>query len=103
MKIQDLDEALFAIGGVLNYTAEVTEEGGEDRLHLCFHVIEGEEQRVLKKVEETLHKTQSIRHILDQKALYVASITFSSHDWFTTGVRKRRIVDKRSSMVLNGS
>jgi phenylacetate-coenzyme A ligase PaaK-like adenylate-forming protein len=96
LTMQDLDEALFPIDGVLNYTAEVTEAGGDDQIHLCFHAVEGKEHQVLEKVEEKLRKAQSVRHIFNQQALQVGSVTFSGQDWFTTGVKKRKIVDKRS-------
>jgi phenylacetate-CoA ligase len=98
IRMADLDEALFPIPGVLNYTAEVTDAGGRDQLRLCFYTIKGWEEQVLKGVREALCGCRAIGRVIDSGGLYFGGTTFNDQDWFTTGVRKRRISDKRTRM-----
>ena len=95
LEMAALDEALFPIDGVLNYAAEVDAAAGRDRLHLRFHVREGAEAHVARAAAEALRRAEPLRHLFRQGALTTGSISFSTEDWFTTGVGKRRITDKR--------
>ncbi|MDD2736899.1 MAG: AMP-binding protein [Desulfuromonadaceae bacterium] len=90
-----LDEALFPMAGVLNFTAEVTRTEDQDQLHLCLQVCEGEEERVARKVVSILFHAEQIAPLFLQRVLTVGSITFSVEGWLTTGVGKRRIKDNR--------
>jgi phenylacetate-coenzyme A ligase PaaK-like adenylate-forming protein len=90
-----LDEALFPIAGVLNFTAEVTRSDGQNQLHLCLQVCEGEEERVARKVVSVLFHAEQIAPLFLQRILTVGSITFSGEGWLTTGVGKRCINDSR--------
>jgi phenylacetate-CoA ligase len=90
-----LDEALFPIDGVLNYTAEVSGTTGGDQLNLCFHVLDGKEERVAREAADALFRAEPVSQFFRQRMLTVGGITFSDADWFTTGTGKRRITDSR--------
>jgi phenylacetate-CoA ligase len=94
LRIPDLDEALFAIDGVLNYTAEITGTSDKAQLHLCFFAVEAEE-RIAQEVPKALRANREVRQALDCGTLTLGAITWASGDWFTTGVKKRRITDTR--------
>ena len=94
-----LDETLFPIAGLLNFTAEVNETAGQDRLHLCLHVCEGEEERVAREAVAVLFRTETVAPLFRQRVLTVGSITFNKEGWLTTGTGKRRIKDNRQRQI----
>jgi phenylacetate-coenzyme A ligase PaaK-like adenylate-forming protein len=94
-----LDEALFPIAGVLNFTAKVTESAGQDQLHLCLQVREGEEERVARETVAVLRRANPLAPLFRDRALAVGSITFDTAGWFTTGTGKRQISDCRQRQI----
>ena len=92
-----LDEALFPIVGLLDFTAEVAEKGGRDQLHLCLQVRAGDEERIARKALAALLHAEPVASLFREKALSVGSITFDHDGWFSSGVAKRRISDRRVS------
>jgi phenylacetate-coenzyme A ligase PaaK-like adenylate-forming protein len=94
-----LDEALFPIAGVLNYSAEVSESGGQDQLHLCLQVCEGAEERVAREAVAALLRTEPLAPLFRNRALAMGSMTFNTAGWFTTGTGKRQIRDNRLRQI----
>lgn len=94
-----LDEALFPIAGVLNFTAEVTRSDDQDQLHLCLQVCGGAEERVARKVVSVLFHDEQLAPLFLHRVLTVGSITFSTEGWLTTGTGKRRIHDSREQQI----
>lgn len=94
-----LDEILFPIAGVLNFTAEVTSAAGKDQLHLCIQTIEGAEERVAREVVALLSHAEPLASMIRQKTLMVGNITFSRAGWLTTGTGKRWIKDSRQRLA----
>jgi phenylacetate-coenzyme A ligase PaaK-like adenylate-forming protein len=90
-----LDEALFAIDGVLNYAAEVRRFADQDQLHLCLQVSAGKEERIAREAVAMLLRKEPVAPLFRQKALVLRSITFDTAGWFTTGTGKRQIKDCR--------
>jgi len=90
-----LDETLFPIAGLLNYTAEISDDAGQDQLHLCLHVCEGAEERVAREVVTVVLRSEPLAQLFRQRALAVGSITFSTAGWVTSGTGKRQIRDSR--------
>ena len=89
-----LDEALFPIPGVLDFTAEVRTQGESDQLNLCFHTVERGEEQVASKVLPALLQGAT-GMLFREKLLALGSITFSEGGWPGTGVAKRQIQDNR--------
>ena len=99
--MRDLDETLFPIAGVLNFTAEVTASGGQDQLQLCIQACQGEEERVAREALAVLYRAEPTASLFKQRALTVGSITFNKEGWLTTGTGKRQIKDSRERRVAN--
>lgn len=90
-----LDEALFSIPGLLNFTAEVAEAGGRDQLNLCLQVCPGQEERIARKAVAVLSRADTTVPLLRLGGLSLGSITFDTDGWFTNGTGKRQIRDVR--------
>ncbi|MBI5483452.1 MAG: phenylacetate--CoA ligase family protein [Deltaproteobacteria bacterium] len=90
-----LDEALFPIAGVLNFSAEVSENDGQDQLHICLQVCDGEEERVARMIVATLFQNEALAPLFQQKVLTVGSVTFNREGWSSNGTVKRQIRDSR--------
>src|SRR5262249_28781599 len=58
-----LDETLFPLAGVLDFTAELTEFAGQEQLDICFQVIRGEEERVAREAETALLLSDHTGHL----------------------------------------
>ena len=97
----DLDEILFPVAGLLNFTAEVTEHSGMDRLNLCLQVCEGQGGRVSEGVTSALLRSEILAPLFRTGALAVGSITYSAAGWFTTGTGKRQISDGRTRQITS--
>lgn len=93
--IQELDEALFAIDGVLKYKAEVTNGRGKDVLNLSFYVMSERKAEVPQLAVRALWNTEILRAAFEDDALSVGTVVLQGQDWPTTGVKKRKLVDKR--------
>jgi phenylacetate-coenzyme A ligase PaaK-like adenylate-forming protein len=95
LSMADLDEALFPIPGLLNFTASVNRTSGQDQLHLCLQVCRGEEERVAREALAVLLRSAPVAPLFRQRALAMGSINFNQEGWFTNGTGKRRITDNR--------
>ena len=90
-----LDEALFPIAGVLDFSAKITDAPPHDCLHLSLQVCEDEEERIAREVNAALLSVPSVASLFRNRVLTLGSITFDAAGWFTTGTGKRRIRDDR--------
>ncbi|ABB32029.1 coenzyme F390 synthetase-like protein [Geobacter metallireducens RCH3] len=90
-----LDEALLPIPGLLNFTAEIADNGGRDQLNLCLQACEGQEEQVARGAVAALVRAESSDPLFRQGGLTLGSITFDRAGWFTTGTGKRQIRDVR--------
>ncbi|GAB6194123.1 DVU_1553 family AMP-dependent CoA ligase [Desulfocastanea catecholica] len=90
-----LDESLFPIPGLLNFSASVNREAGQDQLHLCFQVCQGTEERVAREALGVLLRSEPVATLFRRRALAMGSINFNAAGWFTSGTGKRRIIDDR--------
>ncbi|WP_226373860.1 DVU_1553 family AMP-dependent CoA ligase [Citrifermentans bemidjiense] len=95
LRMNELDEALFAIPGVLDYRAEIEVRVGRDQLRLCFQTVKGEEEQVARKARSALLSQDATRVLWRDKVLALGSITFCPTGWPGTGVAKRQILDRR--------
>lgn len=90
-----LDEALFPIAGLLNFSARLTHTAGRDQLHLCLQVCEGEEERVAREVLAVVMRSAPLAPLFKSQALSMGGIDFNPDGWFTSGTGKRKINDDR--------
>ncbi|MEI6824601.1 MAG: DVU_1553 family AMP-dependent CoA ligase [Desulfuromonadales bacterium] len=97
----DLDEILFPVAGLLNFSAEVTELAGADYLNLCLQVCEGQGERVVEEVTAALWHSELLAPLLRRGSVTLGGITFNPAGWFTTGTGKRYIKDHRQRQITS--
>jgi phenylacetate-coenzyme A ligase PaaK-like adenylate-forming protein len=101
LAMPDLDEALFPISGLLNFTARVARASGQDQLHLCLQVCRGEEERIAREALAVLLHREPLASLFRHRALALGGITFDAEGWFTSGTGKRQIRDARGQQILD--
>jgi phenylacetate-CoA ligase len=97
MTMADLDEALFPIAGMLDFSATLTREGGKDRLHVEAIVVDGPGQATSSAIRRRLSAVPSIRSAREMGRLDVC-VDVRIADWGDEAARrlsKRKIVDRR--------
>jgi phenylacetate-coenzyme A ligase PaaK-like adenylate-forming protein len=94
-----LDEALFPISGLLNFTASVTRSAAQDQLHLCLQVCAGLEERIAREALAVLLHREPLAPLFRRRTLALGRITFDAQGWFTSGTGKRRISDERARQL----
>jgi phenylacetate-coenzyme A ligase PaaK-like adenylate-forming protein len=92
LTMADLDEALFAVDGVWNFTASLSREGKMDRLRvdLC-----GTAETTVPAVQLALEAIPAVRAARDAGHLEVVSIVRKEGPFDLAGPAKRMIVDRR--------
>jgi phenylacetate-coenzyme A ligase PaaK-like adenylate-forming protein len=86
LTMADLDEAVFAIEGVLNFTATLTRENGHDCLHLEVKIADG--HKVLPVVQAVSKAAALMRDV---------NVRVSSVKDIPPSMAKRTILDRRFS------
>jgi phenylacetate-CoA ligase len=91
--LSDLDEALFAVPGVLDYRVTLSQES-DDRLQLHFDVhTEDTVTPTKKEILRALDEVELLREVLARGPFRTPTINFSEEGrWVTTGVTKRKIL-----------
>jgi phenylacetate-CoA ligase len=93
LTLSEIDETLFRIEGLLNYSVVLTTSDGSDYLEITTHAEEdGNSQKVLHAIKDI----PIISKALACGSLKLAPIAFSQTGWYTTGVAKRMIRDCRN-------
>jgi phenylacetate-coenzyme A ligase PaaK-like adenylate-forming protein len=90
-----LDEALFAIRGVLNFQAELISTNSLSRLRLTVYCDPCCFPDTLDDVREALTSLPAIRNAVAQSLLEIEPIRLSPENWFTRGAAKRTLIDRR--------
>jgi hypothetical protein len=94
LTLPEMDEALFSLPGLLNYTVTISTKNRKDCIEIVVCTEQESEQRV-SEVLQALKTVEAIRKGLARGSLELAPVRFSKENWFTTGVAKRKIVDHR--------
>lgn len=84
LTLVDLDEALFASDGVLNFTVAMTHENGHDCLHLVVKMAE--DRRVRPTIQAITAAVPYAQHF---------SLRASTVDTIPPSMAKRTIIDRR--------
>jgi len=95
LTLSEMDEALFRVEEILDYSAAVTAKDGSDCLEITLYVEE-EESSAMQKTLHALNTVPAVATALSDGSLHLAPISISNKNWFTTGVVKRRIIDNRT-------
>lgn len=90
-----LDEALFPLPGLLDFSVSLSCEKRKDRLHLGIYAMESREEEMEKLVLSALQRVPSIQAACEEDALSL-SVAMLREGWVPLrGAGKRRIEDSR--------
>jgi phenylacetate-CoA ligase len=95
LALPEMDEELFRVEGLLNYRTTLTTNGVSDCLEISVHA-EGAGEPIAQKSLQVLKNISSISNGLADGSLRLAPISLNPIDWFTSGVSKRIILDRRN-------
>jgi phenylacetate-coenzyme A ligase PaaK-like adenylate-forming protein len=98
LTLPDMDEALFPVEGLLNYSAILTAGNGSDNLEIDI-CVEREGVCSPQKILKALKNITVISNGLADGSLRILPILLSKAGWFTTGVAKRMIRDCRKQQT----
>jgi phenylacetate-coenzyme A ligase PaaK-like adenylate-forming protein len=95
LSMADLDEALFPLAGLLDFSAELHREDYRDRLHIDIHAMEAHGGRMERLARSALEKIPALWDALEANSLYF-SVSVRTEGQFTLdSLGKRRVVDRR--------
>lgn len=86
-----LDEVLFPIGDLINYSAEVVRGEEKDRLILSLYTGKADDATLAKAAHEAVMSVPPIREAVAEGRLETPLPIFMPANPFTTGVAKRRL------------
>lgn len=100
--IPDLDEALFALSGIVNYSATLISHRESDHLEiLIFPGSEGDRPNQ-ESVRTALLEVPQVGFAVAQGCLHLEPIHFTAQNWVTTGVAKRAIHRRTAEEPIDG-
>jgi len=95
LTIAELDEVLFPIPGLVNYSVEILRMDKKDELVLSLYCGQPFNDRLALYVQEALFGIDSVRKAAEEGLLTVPLPCFNPENQFTTGVSKRVIMERR--------
>jgi len=100
LTIPDLDEALFPIPGLINYSVEIARGEGKDQLLLVLYTGIEDNGDLANAARGAAMTVPAVHEAVTEGALEVPLPTFTETNPFTTGVGKRRITVKETGTGL---
>lgn len=95
LSITDLDEALFALPGIVNYSPCLTRTLDADRLEVAIYSGSRENLPDQDEILKALAGVPEIARATEARHLIVEPIRLSAENWITTGAAKRAILQRR--------
>jgi phenylacetate-CoA ligase len=92
-----LDEAVFSVPGLLNYQVTITRMERCDFLEISVYTDKKNSIDIPSNVQNAVMNIPQLGEAFKQKILSVSDINLNSHDWFTTGAGKRRIIERKGT------
>lgn len=99
LTMADLDEALFPIRGLLDFTAELTCRKGRNFLRITVSFLAGASGDRLEEVQRALGGIATLRSLVQKGELEFAVTVGEGRSQPLTGVTKRTLVDRRNGGV----
>jgi len=96
LSMADLDEALFPLTGLLDFSAAVTREKGQDRLHIKVLAIEADSEQMACRAGNQAGAVPAVRAACEEGALLVTVDVQREGQVVQAGAGKRKIADLRS-------
>ena len=91
ISMTDLDEAVYAVDGVMNYQAEMTAEKKRVRLKIKAATESENTAAIAEQIRQALMAVPPIRRAVDRNEPIIGKIEFVAHLPPSTGTAKRRI------------
>lgn len=98
-----LDEALFAIPELLDFQVELWPVNHRSVLSLTLDCPSDRFAETAGRVREVLADMPAVRSAVERGVLDIAPLRFSAAKWYTTGVAKRTLVDRRAEISTAGT
>ncbi len=95
LNLSELDEALFAVPGLMNYTAEISKENGIDRLTFSLLTASKERRAATVRAERAVSGIPAIKKAVADGALKMEAFTTGCNPLVSTGMIKRTLTDRR--------
>jgi len=92
LTMADLDDALFPVNGVWDFTASISREDKMDRLYVKVWGTEETDARIVQQAVETIPE---VRLAIESDRLHVVSVIQSEEAFVFAGQGKRILVDRR--------
>jgi phenylacetate-coenzyme A ligase PaaK-like adenylate-forming protein len=99
LSMADLDEALFRLPGLLDFSAALTRHDDEDRLHIDIRAMEDNGEQTAPSAWNAVSGIPSVLAACEEGALSVSVNVRREVQIEPRGTCKRRIVDLRSAMI----
>ena len=91
----DLDEALFSIAGVLDFTAAISREGTQNRLRLEVRVVERANDNIAGAIDAALESIPAVKFARTSHQLDVVVVMQNTRSVVARPI-KRTIMDRRT-------
>jgi len=101
LRMADLDEAIFAIEGVLDFSASLSREQGPDRLRIEAEVMGSDSRKTLSAIEKALKAVTVIRSALREGALVLDVSLLPGGQAAAKDAAKRVLLDSRDGNRLD--
>jgi phenylacetate-CoA ligase len=92
-----LDEAIFSVAGLLNYQVFITRKERCDFLEISVYSGEKNSTDISVNVRKAVMNIPQLDEAFKLNILSISDINLTPHDWFTTGVGKRRIIERKGN------
>ena len=96
LTMADLDEALFSVAGVLDFTAAISREGTQDCLRTEVRVVEAANDNIAVAIDAALESIPAVRLARTSRQLDVVTAIQNTRSVVARPI-KRTIVDRRTS------
>ncbi len=93
-----LDEAIFAIPGVWNYQAQISQSESCDFLEISLYADNRNPTEILGQVRHAIMNISQIREAFRQHILEISDIHLTRNSRFFTGTAKRQLVVKKGDI-----
>ena len=91
----DLDEALFPLAGLLDFSADLTREGDRDRLHIGIYAMETDSGQMERRARSALEMIPALQAACEENSLFFSIDVRMERQIVLNRFGKRRIVDRR--------
>ena len=95
LSITELDETLFALPGLLDFSAHITRENDKDRLHIEILTMEANRKHLAKHARSAVGAIDAVLIACEEEGLFVSIDVRQEVQTVPSVVGKRRIIDLR--------